>query len=153
MPYTYEYPRPAVTVDLAVFARRHGELEVLLIQRKHDPFEGAWALPGGFVDEHEALEDAALRELREETGVTGVTLRQVGAFGRPHRDPRGHTVTVAFVTEIDASTAEVVAGDDAAKAEWRPWKSLAVAGQAGGTPLAFDHDEILVAARARLGPG
>jgi len=144
-----------VTVDIAVFGERDGEPVVLLIQRKHAPFEGAWALPGGFVDENEALVAAALRELREETGLTGVTLTQVGAFGDPGRDPRGHTVSVAFVTRADARTAAVVAGDDAAKAEWHPWKSLALDAGApeGSVRLAFDHDRVLLAARARLDGG
>ncbi len=153
MPYTYEYPRPAVTVDIAVFGRRGGELVVLLIQRKHPPFEGAWALPGGFVDENEALEAAAHRELREETGLSGLTLVQVGAFGDPGRDPRGHTVSVAFVAETDAERAPVMAGDDAAKAEWHAWSSLRLGegGAGGGLALAFDHARVLRAARARLG--
>jgi len=152
LPYTYEYPRPAVTVDIAVFARRGGALQVLLIQRKHAPFEGAWALPGGFVDEHEALEAAAARELREETGLTGVTLAQVGAFGRPGRDPRGHTVSVAFVALVDADRVSVAAGDDAARAEWHPWSALRVGGAGGrGLPLAFDHDEVLAAAKEKAG--
>ena len=125
-PFTYEYPRPAVTVDVAVFAHRAGELHVLLIERKHEPFMGAWALPGGFVDANEALVDAALRELREETGLslTRAALTQVGAFGDPGRDPRGHTVSVAYVTEVDAATAAVQAGDDAARAEWHAWSTL-----------------------------
>jgi 8-oxo-dGTP diphosphatase len=150
VPYTYEYPRPAVTVDIAVFGRREGELVVLLIERKHEPFLGAWALPGGFVDANEALEAAALRELLEETGTTGVALTQVGAFGEPGRDPRGHTVSIAFVTEVDPASAKVVAGDDAAKAEWHAWSTLKLAGNTGGVRLAFDHDRVLLAARARL---
>ncbi len=154
-PFTYEYPRPAVTVDIAVFSRRDGELSVLLIERKHDPFKGAWALPGGFVDDNEALVDAALRELREETGLVGLALAQVGAFGDPGRDPRGHTVSVAFVTQTDAATAGVEAGDDAAKAEWHAWPTLDLPGvggaaRSGGVRLGFDHDRILLAARAVL---
>jgi len=157
MPYTYEYPRPAVTVDVAVFAHRQGELVVLLIERKHAPFEGSWALPGGFVDQNEALEAAALRELDEETGLRGVRLTQIGAFGDPGRDPRGHTVTVAFVTEVELDAVKVTAGDDAAKAEWHAWDTLCVAG-AEATPgrtvkLAFDHDRVLVEAWAKLREG
>jgi 8-oxo-dGTP diphosphatase len=151
LPYTYEYPRPSVTVDIAVFARpAGGDLSVLLIQRKHPPFEGSWALPGGFVDKDEALEAAAVRELFEETGLAGLALEQVRAFGAPGRDPRGHTVSVLFVTQIDAEKAKVVAGDDAAKAEWHAWSTLKL-GPGGGTPLAFDHGELLQAARAKLG--
>jgi 8-oxo-dGTP diphosphatase len=148
-PFTYEYPRPAVTADVVVFARGAADLLVLLIERKHDPFKGAWALPGGFVDADESLGDAALRELREETGVTGLTLTQVGAFGDPGRDPRGHTVTVAFVTVTDPAT-KVSAGDDAARAEWHAWSTLRLPGSSGQVPLAFDHDRILLAARRKL---
>ena len=151
MPCTYEYPRPAVTVDIAVFSRQRGALQVLLIERKHEPFAGKWALPGGFVDENEALETAALRELREETGLTGVALTQVAAFGDPGRDPRGHTVSIAFVTSTDADKAAVLAGDDAAKAEWHAWDTLKLAGNPGGTvSLAFDHDKVLTRARETL---
>jgi 8-oxo-dGTP diphosphatase len=150
VPYTYQYPRPAVTVDIAVFGKRASEHVVLLIERKHEPFVGAWALPGGFVDANEALEAAALRELLEETGLSSVTLTQVGAFGEPGRDPRGHTVSIAFVTEVDPGSAKVVAGDDAAKAEWHAWSTLKLGGNAGAIRLAFDHDRVLLAARARL---
>jgi 8-oxo-dGTP diphosphatase len=152
MPYTYEYPRPAVTVDIAVFGRKEGERVVLLIQRKHAPFEGSWALPGGFVDENESLVAAAERELREETGLTGLVLTQVAAFGDPGRDPRGHTVSIAFVTEADVEAAHVAAGDDAAKAEWFRWDALGLGGGAekGTVRLAFDHDRVLLAAREKL---
>jgi 8-oxo-dGTP diphosphatase len=150
MPYTYEYPRPAVTVDVAVFAEQSGELSVLLVERKHDPFAGRWALPGGFVEENEALEHAARRELEEETGLTVETLTQVGAFGAPGRDPRGHTVSVAFVTHVDRDQGKVTAGDDAAKAEWFRWSELRLSGKGDGVPLAFDHDEVLRQARAKL---
>jgi 8-oxo-dGTP diphosphatase len=152
VPYIYEYPRPAVTVDVAVFARRAGELVVLLIQRKHDPFKGMWALPGGFVDENEALEVAAARELKEETGLTGLTLTQVATFGTPGRDPRGHTVSVAYVTQADADAVEVQAGDDAALAEWHRWDELPVGrkARAGEIELAFDHGTVLLAAKAKL---
>jgi len=144
-----------VTVDTAVFSPQGDRLFVLLIQRKHAPFEGAWALPGGFVDENEPLEHAAHRELREETGLTGLTLEQVGAFGDPGRDPRGHTVSVAFVTEADQASVKPEAGDDAAKVAWHEWSTLRLArddaAEAGKVPLAFDHDRVLLAARAKRG--
>jgi 8-oxo-dGTP diphosphatase len=150
VPFTYPYARPAVTADVVVFDLGSGALRVLLIERKHAPFEGAWALPGGFVDENEPLDAAALRELREETGLTGVHLVQVGAFGDPGRDPRGHTVSVAYVTRVDAEEVTVTAGDDAARAEWVAWTDLALGGPRTGTvQLAFDHDRILLAARSR----
>ena len=160
MPYTYEYPRPAVTVDVAVFGRRRGALSVLLIERKHEPFKGAWALPGGFVDKDEALEVAAARELREETGVTGLALTQVGAFGTPGRDPRGHTVSVAFVTLANPENVRPEAGDDAARAEWHDWEDLELGDPAATSTtrqstgqrvrLAVDHDQVLLAAKAKL---
>ena len=95
--YTYDYPRPAVTVDV-VLVTREPRPRVLLIRRKHDPFAGTWALPGGFVDPAETLAAAAGRELREETGVAAADLEQLGAFGDPGRDPRGWTVSVACST-------------------------------------------------------
>ena len=86
--YTYEHPRPSVTVDMILFAFQNDELTVLLIRRTHDPYAGKWALPGGFVGEEEDLYDAALRELKEETNVSNVYLEQLYTFGQPDRDPR-----------------------------------------------------------------
>lgn len=137
MPYTYPYPRPALTVDIALLRPGAGGPEVLLIRRGHVPFAGCWALPGGFVDEGEPLKAAACRELQEETGVTGVTLRQLAAFGDPGRDPRGWTVSVVFWTWLAEGEFAVQAGDDAAAVGWWPLSAL--------PPLAFDHDRILVA--------
>jgi 8-oxo-dGTP diphosphatase len=139
--YVYEYPRPAVTVDAVVFTMREGRREVLLIERKHAPFAGTWALPGGFVEMEEPLEAAALRELEEETGVTGVTLAQLGAFGDPNRDPRGRTIAVAFWGETDWRQHAPEGGDDAAKAAWFPVDAL--------PPLAFDHGEMVQLALGR----
>ncbi|HRT31038.1 MAG TPA: NUDIX hydrolase, partial [Anaerolineae bacterium] len=96
MPYTYDYPRPMLTVDIALARPGPRGPEVLLIQRGHPPFKGAWALPGGFVEEGETLEQAARRELQEETGLTDLPLQQLAAFGDPGRDPRGWTVSVVF---------------------------------------------------------
>lgn len=152
MPFTYPFPRPSVTVDVALFAIVAGELAVLLVQRKHEPFEGAWAMPGGFVDENEPLPKAALRELEEETGVRDVTIEQLGAFGDPGRDPRGHTVSVVFVGFTAAEAHPVTAGDDAAHAEWHPVAGLARVGARGrkAPRLAFDHRAILLLALDRL---
>lgn len=143
MPYTYEYPRPSVTVDTVLFTIRAGELAVLMIRRGGPPFKGHWALPGGFVEENESLERAAARELQEETGVVQTVLEQLGAFGDPGRDPRGHTVSVAFYAFLVATT-RPVAADDAADAQWVPLSTLARA------RVAFDHSRILALAVERL---
>src|SRR5262245_24511303 len=140
--YTYDFPRPAVTADIVVVSQE-SRPHVLLIRRGDEPFQGAWALPGGFLDPDETLADAAKRELREEIGVTGVDLEQLGAFGDPGRDPRGWTVTVAFLTRVDRAAVKPQAGDDAAEVKWH---SLAKPPK----NLAFDHDQVLARARARL---
>lgn len=150
--YRYEYPRPAVTVDVVVFTMRAGDLAVLLIKRKHAPYKGCWALPGGFVDEDESLEHAAARELVEETGMTGVRLEQIGAFGDPGRDPRGHVISVAFSTFVVVESKTVKAGDDAAEAAWHSLKALPIDGRnkKSSVKLAFDHDRVISAARRKL---
>src|SRR5229473_2080865 len=98
--YTYEYPRPAVTVDVIIVTRER-KPRVLLIRRKHEPFTGMWAIPGGFVDMDEALEAAARRELREETGVAVQRLEQLGTFGDPGRDPRCRTISVVYLAQVN----------------------------------------------------
>jgi 8-oxo-dGTP diphosphatase len=125
VPFTYPYPRPAVTCDAVVFTMRADDLAVLLIRRRDEPFKGRWALPGGFVNDNESLERAVARELSEETGISGVRLEQLGAFGDPGRDPRGHTITIAYLTFLVAEAA-IVAGDDAAAAEWHSFRRLAL---------------------------
>src|ERR1700754_2161507 len=100
-PYCYDHPRPSVTADAVLLYRDGERIEVLLIKRAREPFKGTWALPGGFVDQDESLERAAARELKEETGLEGIRLEQLGAFGDPGRDPRGHTVSVAFVALLE----------------------------------------------------
>jgi 8-oxo-dGTP diphosphatase len=139
--FTYEYPRPALTVDVVIVSRT-GEPKVLLIRRKHEPFAGCWAIPGGFVDEGETLEEAARRELLEETGVEVDDLEQIGTFGDPGRDPRGWTVAVAHLARVSPSKVAAKAADDAAELDWHPLAKL--------PPLAFDHAKILEAARRRL---
>lgn len=144
MPYTYDYPRPAVTVDCVVFGLdlAADDLKVLLIQRKKDPFAGRWAFPGGFVEEHETLEQSAKRELQEETGIAKLYLEQLYTFGDPGRDPRGHTVTVAYYALVKLADHAAVASDDAQAVDWFP---------ASKPPkLAFDHDKILKVAIDRL---
>jgi 8-oxo-dGTP diphosphatase len=137
----------AVTVDLALFARRDGELCVLVVQRANDPFRGRWALPGGFVEEDERLIDAARRELAEETGLAelGTELEQLGAYGDPGRDPRGRVVSVVYVA-FDDELPDPVADSDAADARWRPAEELL----ARPTELAFDHRQIILDARERI---
>jgi len=138
--FVYEYPRPCVTVDVVVVTRER-KPRVLLIRRRRPPFEGQWALPGGFIDMDETLEASARRELREETGLTPRRLVQLAAYGDPKRDPRGRTISVVFLAEVNAD-AEAQAGDDAADANWFPLDKL--------PRLAFDHRRILRDARRRL---
>lgn len=132
--YTYQYPRPAVTADIVVLHRSAEGVKILLIERRNNPYAGCWALPGGFVDENEDLLDSANRELREETSLTGLELHQFQAFGTPGRDPRGHTITIAYwgVTDKPESAR---ADDDAKSLRWFPIDNL--------PPLAFDHDKII----------
>jgi 8-oxo-dGTP diphosphatase len=139
--HTYDYPRPALTVDVAIVTRE-AHPKVLLIRRKKDPFALSWALPGGFVDENERLSDAARRELVEETGVTVADLEQLYTAGDPGRDPRGWTVTVAYLAQVDPNALAPVAADDAEEVGWFPVDDL--------PPLAFDHAMILERVRARL---
>ncbi len=143
MAYTYEYPRPSLTVDCVIFGLdESARLKVLLIERAHDPFAETWALPGGFVDMDEDLETAALRELKEETGVENVFIEQLFTFGSPLRDPRGRVVTVAYYTLINLVEHHAVADSDARDVRWFEVAALPV--------LAFDHDRILAMAIARL---
>ena len=133
MAYTYKYPRPAVTADCIVITKE-AEPKVLLIERGDEPFKGCWAFPGGFMNMDETTEQCAIRELEEETGLKVSEVHQIGAYSKVDRDPRGRTVTVAYLAIIDAPM--VVKGqDDAAKALWLPLSAL--------PELAFDHDEIM----------
>lgn len=145
----------AVTVDIVIFALRDNDLQVLLVKRKYPPYQGLWAIPGGYVQAEESLEDAAVRELREETGIgvgeleagaprAGVTvpyIEQLYTFGDPHRDPRGRAITVAYFALVPAPLA-IQAGSDASDAEWKPVRNL--------PKMAFDHARIVQYALKRL---
>ena len=139
--HSYEFPRPAVTVDIVAIDRSTDGVRVLLIRRRNPPFKDRWALPGGFVDEHENLEAAAVRELTEETGLTGVKLHQLQAFGQPGRDPRGHTVTIAYLGLLTQSQ-PLSPGSDASDAAWFVADDLPA--------LAFDHADIIALALERV---
>ena len=133
MAYTYKYPRPAVTADCIVITRE-AEPKVLLIQRGSEPFKGRWAFPGGFMNMDETTEQCAIRELEEETGLQVNNVIQIEAYSKVDRDPRGRTVTIAYLAILDRPLA-VIGQDDAAKAEWWPLTNL--------PELAFDHDNIM----------
>jgi len=137
-----KYERPSVAVDIVLFTVRNNRLEALLIRRKHKPCAGMWALPGGFVDIREGLEAAALRELKEETGLDNVYIEQLRAYGDPDRDPRTRVISIAFIALAPAEKLNVKAGDDAADAAWHPAYDL--------PELAFDHEYILADALERL---
>lgn len=132
--YTYDYPRPAVTSDIAVL-RLEKLPEILLIKRKEDPFQGKWALPGGFMEMEESLEEAARRELEEETGIKAGELIRFDTYDKPGRDPRGRTITQVFVLVWKKEMGIPQAGDDAADLSWFPLNEL--------PELAFDHSLIL----------
>ena len=140
--YTYKYPRPAVTADCVVIGRADdGIRRVLLIRRGNEPYKGCWALPGGFLEMDETLEECARRELKEETGLTPTGgMVELKSFSTVDRDPRGRTITVAYLFEMPIAEAE--GGDDAAEARWFPLDEL--------PPLAFDHDEILQVAMEKM---
>lgn len=127
----------AVTVDSVIFKEVRNGYELLLVRRKNDPFKNQWSLPGGFLELDEDLETGALRELKEETGLSMEKLQQVGAFGALERDPRGRTISVAFAGKIN-NPSEVKGGDDAEDAQWFSINDI--------PELAFDHAEIIKAA-------
>lgn len=142
MPYTYQYPHPAVTTDVVLFTIRDERLELLLIRRAGEPYRDHWALPGGFVDIDEDLDACALRELEEETGVTGVYLEQLYTFGAPGRDPRERVISVAYYALVPPDRVNIRAASDARAVAWF---------QLGRLPrLAFDHEQIVSMAHQRL---
>lgn len=136
------YERPSVTVDVVIFSLHNEDLRVLLIQRKYEPYQGAWAIPGGFVQMGESLEEAARRELMEETAVSNVYLEQLYTFGKPNRDPRTRVITIAYIALVPHDAIQPQAGDDAAEAAWFSMNKL--------PNLAFDHQEIIDYALTRL---
>lgn len=142
MTYDYPYPHPAIATDIAIFTLNEGRLRVLLVQRKADPFGGAWALPGGFLDPNETLDACARRELREETGVEARMLVHFGNYSEPDRDPRERVVSVAYLALLPLDQLSPGAADDAAAVDWFPLDSL--------PPLAFDHDRIMADALEAL---
>lgn len=140
MSYTYKYPHPAVTADILVFARDGHDIQLLLIERGRDPYAGSWAFPGGFMAIDETTAQAAVRELKEETGIniTENDLHRIDIYDAVERDPRERVITVAYYTIID-NPVKVQGGDDAKRAQWFSLSQL--------PPLAFDHAEILEKAR------
>ena len=150
--FCYDYPRPAVTVDIVICTAELSN--VLLIQRKHAPFEGCWALPGGFIEMEETLEAAALRELEEETGVSDISLIEVGVFGDPRRDPRGRVITVAYAAILQESALNIKAGSDASAVSWFStalFDETCESNPANTRPrLAFDHAKIIRKALKKL---
>lgn len=135
MQYCYDYPRPCLSADMAVFRRNGDHLEILLVLRKNTPYQGMWSLPGGFMEMDETLEQTASRELEEETGLKNVEMRQFRAFSSVDRDPRARVVTVLFTGNVEMEESEAVGGDDAESAAWFPINDL--------PPLGFDHDEMI----------
>lgn len=140
--FCYEYPRPAVSADCVIFGFDDGELKVLLIERKNDPYMGRWAFPGGFLNMDEDTDSCARRELFEETGIKNVFIEQLYTFSDVDRDPRGRVITVAYYALVKLGDYKLHAGDDAKSAKWFAISKI--------PPLAFDHNRILKVALTRL---
>ena len=140
--FCYKYPHAAVTTDSVVFGFDGRELHILLIERGAEPYKGYWAIPGGFINMNETVEEGALRELKEETAIDNIYLEQFHVFSAVDRDPRERVLTVAFFALVKKSEYNVIAGDDAVRAEWFPIAAL--------PNLAFDHNDIIVSAREHL---
>lgn len=140
--YCYEYPRPAVTTDCVIFGFDGVDINVLLIERGIEPYKGKWAFPGGFVQMDESTEECAKRELFEETGIKDVFIEQLYTFSDVKRDPRGRVITVAYFALVKTLDYQLLAGDDAIKAQWYKLKDI--------PSLAFDHDLILRIAHNRI---
>jgi len=137
------YDLASVTIDVVVFTLQERELHLLLVKRKHWPFDGCWAIPGGFIKLNESLEQAARRELAEETGVRDVYLEQLYTFGNPKRDPRTRVISIAYIALVRADMQTLRASEESIDVRWFPVRRLP-------GPLAFDHDHMLATALARL---
>lgn len=133
--HCYEYPRLNVTVDLVLIDNTQDQISVLLIKRKNKPFKNYWAIPGGFIDMKEKVEQAAIRELHEETGVVVKDLKFIGYFDKVDRDPRGRTISFAFMSQINKNKHKPKAADDAIDVSWFDINAL--------PNMAFDHKNIL----------
>ena len=144
-----EAQHPRVAADVAVFAFLDGAMNVLLVRRRYEPYESYWALPGGLLEPDETLEEAAERELREETGVTDTYMEQLATFSELDRDPRGRVISCCYLALVDGGRVRLRPGSDAREAAWRPLEAL-LRETDEGTVLAFDHDRILAYARQRL---
>lgn len=138
----HNFQKPSVTVDIVVYTIQNNELKVLLVKRGIEPFKNKWAIPGGFVRIDESLEDAAKRELKEETGVRDVYLEQLYTFGNLNRDPRGRVITVAYMALVNLDKTNLNASTDVSEAEWFSIKKI--------PSLAFDHKKILDYSLKRL---
>ncbi len=140
---------PRVAADVAVFAFLDGAMNVLLVRRRYEPYQSYWALPGGLMDAGETLEEAAERELREETGVADTFMEQLATFSDVDRDPRGRVISCCYLALVDGGKVRLRPGSDAREAVWRPLEPL-LRETGEGRVLAFDHDRILAYARQRL---
>ena len=140
--YTYSHPRPSVAVDIVLFKKTEEDIEVLLIKRGQNPYKGSYALPGGFVNLEESLQEAAIRELLEETGVKEIPLIQVYTFSDPDRDPRGRVISTAFTGLTKDDYGQLSAGSDADDLDWFPVSDL--------PPLAFDHKMMITKSIEKL---
>jgi 8-oxo-dGTP diphosphatase len=141
--YIYDWPRPMVSVDAVVFAFFKNKAKLLLVNRGNEPFKGKWALPGGFVEIGEELEEAVARELAEETGLVNVALEQMRTYGNVGRDPRGRMITITFMGIATEGLNKIKAGDDAAEARWFDIEKLP-------KDMAFDHNEVAKFAMGKL---
>jgi 8-oxo-dGTP diphosphatase len=141
--YIYDWPRPMVSVDAVVFGFFKNKAKLLLVNRGNEPFKGKWALPGGFVEIGEELEEAVARELAEETGLVNVALEQMRTYGNVGRDPRGRMITITFMGIATEGLNKIKAGDDAAEARWFDIEKLP-------KDMAFDHNEVAKFAMGKL---